>query len=94
MAERILLIAGGFALLISAIAFGIDGQPLTAGIIAFVAVIIFWFGNKTSSDANDFAVKGKSQPQEPIPSAQEIRRYREEHPGAGILEAVHRLRND
>ena len=29
MAERILLIAGGFALLISAIAFGIDGQPLT-----------------------------------------------------------------
>lgn len=51
MTERILLIAGGFALLISAIAFGIDGQPLLAGIIAFVAVIIFWFGNKTSSDA-------------------------------------------
>lgn len=51
MTERILLIAGGFALLISAIALGIDGQPLLAGIIAFVAVIIFWFGNKTSSDA-------------------------------------------
>lgn len=51
MTERILLIAGGVALLISAIAFGIDGQPLLAGIIAFVAVIIFWFGNKTSSDA-------------------------------------------
>lgn len=51
MTERILLIAGGFALLISAIALGIDGQPLLAGIIAFVEVIIFWFGNKTSSDA-------------------------------------------
>ena len=87
MTVRLLYLTGALALLISAVAFGFAKEPLWASGAALAAACVFWFGvTQTEKSPKTTAVNSQN------PSPQEVREYREEHPGTGIQEAVRELK--
>lgn len=81
----------GAALLLAALGTGMAGHLQISAVISAVAACVAWLGFRDSQTTNQ-AVEAAGRSKSCI-TPEKVKKYRRQHPGVGIMEAVEALRN-
>lgn len=80
----------GAALLMAAVGSGMTGHLQISAIISAIAAFVAWLGYRDSR-TTDQAVEAAGRSKSCI-TPEKVKKYRRQHPGVGIMEAVEALR--